>query len=358
MDYGKEPFDLKLTLLRMGRQLDLILVVTLIGTLLFGGGYYMKKVIFRPESTYSATSRYKITYDGETEMDVAQIYINETSWNTYMHTDLFLEAIQEHLTGVELTKEELSETLSARLESDLRVPSIIVTTNQPELSMQISQAVESAMTENFADFTREIKQIQIVESGDSAEEIIPDARPLRAFILSAVLSFFFVMVFVLLKELTDDNVWLPATLRRRYGLRTAGTIEGEECLTNLEHFFAGRKRIGVCSSEAMDTQAVVQRLREKADGISGKAQKFWKEAEWIAMPTPYLSPESAERLREMDGVLLAVPAGSHSGKPVEYVLHFLEEQEVEVTGALLWAADEGLIRTYYCLPGSRGNRDE
>ena len=35
--YGKEPFDLRLLLLRLGRNLWKILVLTILGTVLFGG---------------------------------------------------------------------------------------------------------------------------------------------------------------------------------------------------------------------------------------------------------------------------------------------------------------------------------
>ena len=40
--YGKEPFDLRLLLLRLGRNLWEILALTILGTVLFGGGYYVK----------------------------------------------------------------------------------------------------------------------------------------------------------------------------------------------------------------------------------------------------------------------------------------------------------------------------
>ena len=40
--YGKEPFDLRLTALRMLRNLNQIIVFTLAGTLVFGGGYYLE----------------------------------------------------------------------------------------------------------------------------------------------------------------------------------------------------------------------------------------------------------------------------------------------------------------------------
>ncbi len=93
--YGKEPFDLRLTVLRMMRRLDKIIMVTLAGTLLFGGGYYVKNVLLRGEPQYSAVSTYKIEYADE---DWAQngTYINATTWNTYVHTEEFLEMVQKH----------------------------------------------------------------------------------------------------------------------------------------------------------------------------------------------------------------------------------------------------------------------
>ena len=38
VSYGKEPFDLRLMCLRLCRNLWKILAVTVVGTLLFGGG--------------------------------------------------------------------------------------------------------------------------------------------------------------------------------------------------------------------------------------------------------------------------------------------------------------------------------
>jgi len=40
--YGKEPFDLRLEVLCLCRNLWKILAVTVLGTVLFGGGYYVK----------------------------------------------------------------------------------------------------------------------------------------------------------------------------------------------------------------------------------------------------------------------------------------------------------------------------
>ena len=56
--YGKEPFDLRLTVLRLLRKLHIIIGVTLLGVFLFGGGYYVKNVLLRGETLYKTTSIY------------------------------------------------------------------------------------------------------------------------------------------------------------------------------------------------------------------------------------------------------------------------------------------------------------
>ena len=60
--YGKEPFDLRLLLLRLGRNLWEILALTILGTVLFGGGYYVKNVLLQPDPGYAASSPYKVEY--------------------------------------------------------------------------------------------------------------------------------------------------------------------------------------------------------------------------------------------------------------------------------------------------------
>ena len=98
--YGKEPFDLRLTALRVFARLPVIIAVTVLGSLLFGGGYYVKNVLLRGESQYAVTSRFRIEYAVDEEKDVGTVYINEVSWNTYLQTDLVLDAVRKYMTEV------------------------------------------------------------------------------------------------------------------------------------------------------------------------------------------------------------------------------------------------------------------
>lgn len=345
--YGKEPFDFRLTVLRLFSQLDKILTVTLIGTLLFGGGYYVKNVLFGTHVQYQATSTYRVDYVVEEEKDVGTVYINQASWNTYVHAQEFLDAVQVHYKEQaaggyqpeELSKEELTEALQAFLASDLRVPSTTVTTDTAEKSLRIAKAVEQTMTEDFPQGIREIAEIRVIDEADSAQAVKPDVRPVRAFVLSAVLTGFFAVILFLLKETGDDNLWLPATIRQRYGLKVVGTLESPQLLENISYSFQGKEKTAVCAlQKQVNPLGVLAALQEK--GVKGTEQ-------WFAVPSPVLCPEGCEKLREADGILLAVAAGAHAGKQLEYCLEYFKEQDCNITAVILTDADEKLIKTYY-----------
>lgn len=355
--YGKEPFDLRLTVLRFLRNLNIIAALTLAGTLIFGGGYYVKNVLLRPEMEYSATSTYKVEYVIP-PVESGDYYINEMTWNTLVQSEEFLSAVQAHLSADtsdpaiasgEIGMEELAAAISARLPSDWNIPTTTVVTNDPEKSVRIARVVEMAMAGEFVEDMEEVEAVRVIDPATVAEEVEPDVRPVRAFVLSAILSFFFVTVIFLLKETGDDSIRLPATLHRRYGLKVLGTINSRELKENVNYLFRGRGKRAVCSVDGdVDIAEVVKTLQEKTEEPVS--------VQWIAAPAVLLCPESCETLREMDGLLLVVRAGSHAGKPLEYAMEYLTQQDCEITAALLWDADERLINAYYCF--SKDKREQ
>ena len=87
--YGKEPFDLRLTVLRMLGQWKKIILWTLAGTLLLGGAYCVKNILFRGERQYKAVSIYRVDY-GVDDIDANLVMINDYTCNTKVHTEEFL----------------------------------------------------------------------------------------------------------------------------------------------------------------------------------------------------------------------------------------------------------------------------
>ena len=112
VSYGIEPFDLRLMWRRLCRNLWKILAVTVVGTLLFGGGYYVKNVVLQPDPGYAASSTYKVEYK-ENPNAAGAYYINEATWNTMIHTGEFLDGVEKHLQeAVERGDDGASEALS------------------------------------------------------------------------------------------------------------------------------------------------------------------------------------------------------------------------------------------------------
>lgn len=397
--YGKEPFDLRLTVLLFCRNIGWILVVTLVGTLIFAGEYILSKVAFAPDLGYEASSMYKVEYVIDPNESGAY-YINETSWNSFLHTQEFLDGVMTHLeelseTGdadaaraLDYSQEELSAMLSATLPSDLRVPVTTVTAPDDGLCLAIAAAVEETMSGEFVVGAVEITGIRVIDPADSAQKVTEDVRPGHAITLAAVLCFFFASLFFLLKELGEDGLWLPAQLRIRYGLKCVGTLEDAALSENVKYILGGGAdagegggvsngtengadaavdvgaeseadggvavgagdtgeagQIAVCAAtDAVDPTEAVGLLKEKMGAAWCKAHEL------LPVPTPLLCPEVCETLRNADAVLLVVPAGAGESNRLEAVLELLAVQEITVSGAMLWNADEKLIRAYYRIP--------
>lgn len=359
-DYTLEPFDLRLTMLRMVRNLGRIILFTLIGTLIFGGGYYVKNVILGEKPRYEMTITCKIEYtDPPTKS--GDYYINEMTWNTYLHSDEFVCMLNKNAPFVymdvtlDMWAGGIRNALSAAVASDIHVPSFTVSLCNEDKARTLCGVVQEVLTKDFAESIPEVAQIQVIDVSEP-ELMRPDVRPVRAFILSAVLSCFFVTVFFLLNEIGADSIWLPATLRRRYGLKTLGTIHSPELKENAGRLFKDIDRIAVCASDKRtNLQDVINFMQEIIHNGSDKFDESGEtgSVEWTEIPYLPTNPERVKDMHEAQGILLVVESGLHAGKPLEYLLEFLETQELTVTGALLWNADETLIRCYYFLPDGR-----
>ena len=337
--YGKEPFDLRLTVLRMIRQWGKIAAVTLAGMLIVTGIYCLDNILLRDGKEYRTVSVYRIEY-GVDPKDTNLVMINSYTWNTYLHTEEFLSFVKKRLTG---------ESIQGDMESDWRVPSAVVITEDADKSSAIAKAVEEALIQDFSKGISEIKDIRVIDHKET-EEVLPDLRVGRAAVLGTVLTFFFTVVILLLKELGDDSIWIPAVIRQRYGLKTAGTLKSRELKDNICHLFAGRKQAAICTvQEECDPTEAADVLRRICEGTEAESTN------WFVVPSLMLCPEAVDKLKAADGVLLAVKAGAHAGKRLEYVLEFLAQQDCEVTSVILLEADELLIKWYYGLRGELKN---
>ncbi len=348
-NYAKEPFDMKLLVIRLIKKIWLPVLAALLGAAVVGGGYFLVADVFGGPDTYEVTSTYYVEFATDPDTGNSYTYINSTSWNTWITTDYFVDNIWEAALesglkpeSYDVERQDLFGFLKADLPSDLRMPVSTVTTGNPELTRSLAQAVEKAFL-TFAQDQKEIESIRVVDTED-VKVSDKDIRTLRACVLGAVLGAFFALTGLLLCLIADDGVYLPQIFVRRYGIPALGGTAGygqelhllQESLENIKYVFRDCKTVALTSvEEDTDLKAVEALLKSEASL-----------PEFTCIPGLLQVPEAAERLREKDGVLLLAEAGVCNGKQIEKMLHQLKVQDCAVRGVLLTDVDEKLVKLY------------
>jgi len=351
--YGKEPLDGKLLTLRLLKKIWVFFVAALLGAVICGGIYFLQKIVFGEGITYEAVSTYYVDYGTDPLTENTFTYINGATWNDiWVKSDAFVGYILEKtgeeatvILGEPLTADMVKEFVSADLPSDLRMPTTKVKTPNAELTTLIKTALEEKMTEFGAAGTqKEINGIRVVTSPLKAEKTVIDNRTVRACVLGAILAVFFTFVLMVLWFVADDSVHVPITFEYRYGIPMIGTLKSPELVENFKVLFTKKEKVAlVCVDEdyaVTDTaDTLKKRLQDETDGI-----------QFISMPGVLTCPETLQKIKETDSLLLCVCAGAKDGKRIEHILSLFKKHEIAVTAALLIHEDEWLQKAYY-LPG-------
>lgn len=334
MDYLKEPFNFKLFVLNMLGKWYQFLACAVIGAVVFGSSYYLYKVVYAPAREFQAKATYYIEYAKDPNLGEPYSYFNEYTLNSWLTADVFLEQVLPKLDGG-ITAEQLDAYVELTIPSDVRVVQLTVITAEPGLTMEILKAYDEAFTA-FGERQREINAVKRQDMWGEAIQIKADIRTQRAFVLGAVLGLFAGTMYIVLKYLLDDGMYLPATLAKRHGLKVFGTDVSEELTANVAYAVKDKKRVAVTAvSDTPALPEVLERLKECAPDV-----------EWVLIPAMVQCPEAGEVLRGCDGCIVTVMSGADKSGAVDRALRYYEQQQVLVTGAILWGVDAKLLRRY------------
>jgi capsular polysaccharide biosynthesis protein len=334
MKYAKEPFDFKLFVLKMLGKWQQFVLCTLVGALLFGGTYYLYKVVYAPAREYEAKATYYIEYAKDPELGNAATYFNEYTLNSWVLEDVFVKQVQEALDK-EISSEEIDGYLTVTLPSDVRVMQLKVVTAEPELTMEILKAYDVAF-QAFAERQREINYMTLQGMSEEATQIKADIRTQRAFVLGGVLGFVLGGLYIMLKYLLDDGIYVPEILTKRHGLKALGADGSEELAANVSYAVRDYKRIAVTSIG--DSPALPQ--------VQAKLKAISTDKEWVLVPSMIQCPEAGDALRACDGCILVVTAGKDKSTAIDRALSYYAQQDVKVIGAVLWNTEEMLLKRY------------
>lgn len=361
--YGKEPLDTRLFVLRFLKKIPVVILAAILGAACVGGPYFLTKVTFGPAKEYEAVSDFYIDYAVQ-ENGEEYTGFNQTTWTQLVLDDVFVDKILIYMAdknaymdaqllpvcdiekAAGITKEQLRDSLYATMLSDTRIVTTTVRTNDPALTMRIEAGLAQAMLE-FGEEQKEIADVRFLKRPAEASLVAADVRTFRACMVGTVSFVFVTVLYLCLHYVLDEGIHIPATFGRRFGIPMLGTIRSKE-LTVLAKKLLAEKPVLLTADEAVDLDKVKKELAERKIE-SGEAYRledlFGKQGTCVAKAEE--SP-SANGIDELLGkkILLIVKAGAHNGKIIEKTLDFCEKCELQIAAALLWEADEKLIRAY------------
>lgn len=344
--YANEPVDVKLLWLFFLRKIGIWIAAVLAGALLIGGGYFVKNVVLAPEKEYQTVGEVYVDYVWEDAYGISRSNLNEGEWKALVKTDVFVDAILEQLAvqGIALEKQFVRESVDAALVSDSRIVTTTVITDTPELSAAIGCALQDALL-RFGEDNSRIERIRVLTEPVETRIVVHDIRTLQAAVLGAVLGGLFSLAAMFLCFVLDDSVYIPASFERRYHIPMLGTAASRDLAVNLHYLLRDCGSAAVTAVEQdIPVEKITKILQEKLEETGGRGENKIMLCACGCVDT---EPEAVEELRHADGVILVAASGRHDGKRIEKTLAFLSKQDIKVSCAFLWDADEKLIKRYY-----------
>jgi hypothetical protein len=380
----------------MKRKVWLLLSIVISGTLLFGGIYYLKYVVFGPIDTYEASSMFFVGY-AYLPFESRNFYSSQ-GWSDWLHSEEVLTKLVKGIgaddggsDGVggdgrqQLTNNLLSSYLTIQCPENYEMITINVTTPDPQLSIGIAEVVN----EFFPLLVKEnqaigVAEVRLVDYPLTAHKVMIDVRPLRAFILGAVIFLLFTSIGYFLYASGDIKIRIPDTFVRRFGIPAFCYRTYEEFRELVDYLFADGNLCVVKVGMSIPDQQVlhclqpyiselrtaddlrlrnsttVERSGTQPECVTGYVRSDDTQTECMTeyvsfddnqteYVTEYVSSDDTGDHICGEILLVLVAARNRDGE-IENALQLLRQKGYHIKVALLWQPNLRLLTDYYTLP--------
>lgn len=293
-----EKFDAKLLLLRLIRGWYKLVIGLVAGALIIGIPYLFVNVVLAEDTDYQMRFSVHVDYAEDSSGSLYDV-INEVTWGTWTDTDIFIDALSEKLGG-EIPADQLRAATNATIETDARLVEFYTVTKNAELTELISNAAMECFPV-LDEHIRELTKTEIVYVDKYATEVKRDIRVANAFLLGGVLGFLITLFVMLILYTMDDSVYIPLLFTERFAI----PIKTERELESNADFVKDATRVHV-----------------------GK--------DFEGFPEQYTN----------NSAILDIESGAHNGKLLLAMIYEMEEQGINIKGAVLKNADYKLIKAY------------
>ena len=344
VQHANEPLNRRSLFLRLRRTIWLVPLAALAGALLGALIYGVVWLSVSGQRQYQQTSKYYLTFGYEENGEVADYY-NAYTWNDLLFSITSIsDVIEEELPdGVSLS--EAQEAIEADILSDVRLLTITVTHSDPDAVQQMTNAVEDALVRygaNAIQFT----SIDFLSSSE-VEAVVVSDRTRNAVLLGAVLGFLAAAVWLWLREVLDDGIYVPEDAVRRYGIPVLLILPAKGAV--LPDFLI------------RDNNDALRVLEGTGGGAGARAVQIVCEDTAQAQETAQLLRDSyhvnaAAALQTPDMTLLVIPFGRANGTRTEHLIEHLRAQGQEIDGIVLTGADGRFLAQYYGTGHAKGRK--
>ncbi|MCR4792789.1 MAG: hypothetical protein K5871_08560 [Lachnospiraceae bacterium] len=337
MRYGEEPVNGRMFLLRFLRRIKFVIIGVILGALIVCAWHVLYRL--SSEKMYMAECDVYLEYIPEAGSNEL-IYFNKYTWEQ-MSTD---SAVIDEIIKADpsLDPAVVRASFLATLKSDVKVLTLQVTNPDPDMSMRIMNAAVEGISQ-YASSLPEILSVRVIGQAESAEPVPLDIRAFRAVILGALIGLFISALYVSVSILSDDRIYLPETIEKRYHLPAAGTLTSsalDEALCDLagdEGFFVA----SALSDAAIG--AVIDSMKKSGAKPEDKALDL-SDTEKKGL---------IDEVKKTGKPIVYVFSSKHSPQADEKALSFLSKLDKEPMCAVLTDSDDALIRAYYIGKNSR-----
>lgn len=349
--YMQEKMDYKRLLLCFAGKWWVILLTVAAGALIGGISYLAVRAVNMPVQ-YEAVSKVYVRFIWDPSGQVEQHY-NGYTWNDLMVTDPILDRTMESLEGSGIDRQTVIDATSATILSDRRLLTLTFVTDHEETTARIQKATQEGLVA-YGTKNDEMTHIEVIRT-IPAQLKVWDNRIFSAVMLGAV-AFLIIAVFILLIYFVlDDSFYVMMDIKKRYSYPALGMLAkmdaagmekqpyGGEISANLAYLLKDKKRVVILyPGSDKPISEIDSWLQNTASGTAEiSALKFagigWQEDTMTIF----------ERIRQADGVLLALPFGQRLGKQTERVVQLLEQQDCRIAGMFLIEGDTKFWRYYY-----------
>ena len=326
-----EGMDCKKLLLFLLRKLWLLLLLTVAGSIIGGGIYLFYHVVLVSNRQYQAISKVYLDFAPDETGEVYQAY-NGYTWNDLMATDLILDTTMSYLTP-DYTREEVAAATEAQILSDIRLLTIIITTEDPVKTGEILDATDRSLVA-LGEREKEFIDIEVIQE-DDAKMLAVDTRLFQAVLLGALIACAVVLLIMALWYILDDGIYVSGDLKSVTKLPFIGYIPTEE----------GTSARLAALAETLDN--------DREQNIAYLEQKIGKlESYFLCTKEKIKTKEEAgqeiyKRLRKADGIIIIIPYGKIDRGALAYRIEQMVVQECKIAGIVIKDADVRFLRWYY-----------